>query len=301
MDIKFEHFCKLQKRYWEISPLINPEDLINTFTTKIEEIEKRDFGKKEDKYIITTQAKIILNGLILKVYYFLKNSILHSENKQYISAISLLRLCIEHMVMLSYFEDKLSTYLKESKFEALLVLLHSFSHGQRIMFINLIDADTNKKVFSSRAEHVSDALRLFDKKFGGGIQLIYDMFSDHTHVTPTSAVRMLLRQKNWQQNEIKINYDKINLSTTSNSHEKLACGGVETLLQFLKIIDGNIIYKQNELWKSLEIKGNLMELNEKVNPDFYKTVDFLTSEHDAMIGDFMAKLEKYKKLRPIIK
>ena len=100
---EFEHFRKLQTRYW-ITEKIHPKDLIDGFTKKINHIENRVFGKSEDDFSGQTQIKIILNGLSLKIYYFLKQSIIYTQNKEYISAIALLRLCLEHIVMLSHFE-----------------------------------------------------------------------------------------------------------------------------------------------------------------------------------------------------
>jgi len=296
-DYEFEHFRNLQNRYWKTLVPIDPKELIEIFTNKVDKIEKRDFGKNEDIFIITTQAKIILNGLSLKIYYFLKKSILYTEIKEYISAIALSRLCLEHLVMLSYFEEKLSAYLNENNFQGLQILLHSFCIGQRILFIDLLDKDTDKKIFTTRAEHVSSALRAFDKKYGGGVQLIYDMYSDHSHVTPTSSVRMLYRQKRWDENEPIVNFKNVKLSTLSNSNEKLASGGIETLLQIYKIVETNVINKEVELSKLLEVKGQVIELNSELNPNFNEALQKISYEHDKLIDGFFSKLKKYSEFK----
>ena len=104
----------------------------------------------------------------------------------------------------------------------------------------------NKKI-CIKAEHVSEALRQFDKKYGGGVQLLYDMYSEHSHVTPTSSVRMLYRQEKWDTSEPVQNFYKVRLSSISNSNEKLACGGIETLLTVYENVKVNTIDKENEI------------------------------------------------------
>ncbi len=295
-EINFKHFNKLKNRYWKTYHSLDPIELINDLDNKINFIENKDFGP-EDEFISTTQAKIVINGLLVKIYYFIKNSIIHTNEKQYISSIALLRLCLEHIVMLSYFENKLSTYLKDNNFNDLLVLLHTFCMGSRIMFVNVKDQSIQKKKFSTRSEHVSEALRYFDKRYGGGVQLIYDMLSDHSHVTPTSSVRMLYRQNKWDQNEPKVSFKRVKLSTISNSHEKLASGGIETILQIKNLIKGDIIDKEEELSKVLEEKGKIMEVNSMLDPNFYNIIENISYQHDILIEEFKEKLKKYIKIK----
>ena len=150
-----------------------------------------------------------------------------------------------------------------------------------------------KKRFTSRAEHVTEALREFDKKHGGGVQLLYDMYSDHSHVTPTSSVRILYRQKRWDQNEPIQNFHKVKLSTISNSNEKLACGGIETLLNIFDIVKAGTIDKESEIANLLEKKGEQLELNFSLNPNSRNIVKKMIDEHNEMVEEFQSKLKKY--------
>ena len=288
---EFKHFRKLQNRYW-ITERFHPKDLIDGFTKKINHIENRVFGKSEDDFSGQTQIKIILNGLSLKIYYFLKQSIIYTQNKEYISAIALLRLCLEHIVMLSHFEGKLSSYIKENNIKAIQMLLLSFFAGERIFYVDLNNKKTGKKLFTSRAEHVSDALRTFDKKHKGfGVQIYYDILSSHSHVSPTSSVRMLYRQKIWHVPEPKINFKKVRLSTTSNSHEKVTSVAIEYLNDMLNFIEKDVIDKESELVKS--IQNYVRWAKGEVDP---KVISLL-KEHDNLVGDYLSKLAKYGNTR----
>ena len=291
-EIEFKHFRTLQTRYW-ITEKIHPKDLIDGFTKKINHIENRVFGKSEDDFSGQTQIKIILNGLSLKIYYFLKQSIIYTQNKEYISAIALLRLCLEHIVMLSHFEGKLSSYIKENNIEAIQILLFSFCVGERIFYVDSNNKSTGKKRFTSRAEHVSDALRTFDKKHKRfGVQIYYDTLSSHSHVSPTSSVRLLYRQKIWNVAEPRVDLKKVRLSTTSNSHERLASVAIEDLNVILNFIEKDVIDKEDELVKSIQeyvgwAKG-------EINPE---VISFM-NDHDKLVEDYLFKLSKYGK--PII-
>ena len=134
----------------------------------------------------------------------MKHSIIYTDDKQYISAIALSRLCLEHLVMMSLFQTRLSSYIQDNDLKSLVILLHSFSMGQRIIFKYVDSEDKEQKRFASRAEHVSEALRQFDKKYGGGVQLLYDMYSEHSHVTPTSSVRMLYEREKWDAATVQV-------------------------------------------------------------------------------------------------
>ena len=295
MEEYFKHFSKLKNRYWVNKQSVDPSEIVKDLTNKINDIENKDIGPG-DEFKITTQARIIINGLALKIYYFLKNSIVHTNDKQYISAIALLRLCLEHLVMISLFQDKLTSYIKNNDLTSLEVLLHTFCMGERIMFVSL---KTNKeqKQFTSRAEHVSEALRQFDKKYGGGVQLIYDMFSDHSHVTPTSAVRMLYRQEKWDKSEPVQNFQKVRLSSISNSNEKMACGGIETLFNLFQIVKVDTIDKENEIANLLEKKGEQLTLNVSLNPNYRELVSKLIKEHNDQVREFHSKLKKYTEFK----
>ncbi len=295
MKEDFKHFNKLTSRYWVNKNFVDPTELVRDLTNKINDIENKDIGPG-DEFKITTQARIIINGLALKIYYFLKNAILHTNDKQYISAIALLRLCLEHLVMISLFQNKLSSYIKDDDLTSLEVLLHTFCMGERIMFVTL-KTNKDQKQFTSRAEHVSEALRQFDKKYGGGVQLIYDMFSDHSHVTPTSSVRMLYRQEKWDKSEPIQNFEKVRLSSISNSHEKIACGGIETLLNLFDIVKVDTIYKENEIANLLEKKGQQLLLNVSLNPNYRELISKLIKEHNDQVGEFHSKLKKYIEFR----
>ena len=164
----------------------------------------------------------------------------------------MIRLCIEHVVMLSYFKEKLSFYIEKNNLKSLEVLLHSYTMGRRFMYVDTVDKKTNTKSFTTRAEHINDALRAFDKKYKVGVQFSYDEFSEQTHATPTSSVRMLYRQKDWRIDEPRIDFSKQRtLSTTSNSHEKMACGGIEKLVILYEIIYSNVVNKLQGIYDLL--------------------------------------------------
>lgn len=300
-ETNFNHFRKLQARYWLQSPLPDPNDLVKEFTKKISNIENKEFGVSEDTYIVTTQAKLVLNGLALKIFYFMKHSIIYVENKQYISSIALLRLCLEHLVMLSHFEGKLTNYIEKKDHTALQVLLHSFSMGERIFYVDIVDKHSGRKVFSSRAEHVNEALRFFDQKYqnyGLGVQLLYDLFSNHSHVTPTSALRMLYRQKIWNKSEPNADFRNMRISTESNSHEKLACGGIELIQRVLEVVEEEVLSKEPRMSEELEKTGRVIELNLAINPNSNYTLNKLLSGHDKLARNFLSKIEKYGKPKP---
>ena len=292
----FPNFKKLQSRYWVQTPLPDPAVLVKEFSEKIYEIEKRDFGVGEDTYVITTQAKIVINGLALKIYEFLRDSILLVESKQYVATISLLRLCLEHIAMLCFFNDKLHDHISKNDRLSLRLLLTSFCMGERIFFVDATEKDTGKKVFSTRAEHLNSALRHFDRKHSGhGIQTTYDILSNHTHVSPTSSVRMLYRQKVWNKDEPKVDWRRVRLSTKSNSHEKTAAAGVEVLLKFFKVAETEVLKEQSGLFELLEKMGKQIELNSRVNSKEDRIVQEMMSRHDKHVQDFLSKLEKYGK------
>ena len=69
--------------------------------------------------------------------------------------------------MMSLFQTRLSSYIQDNDLKSLEILLHSFCMGERIMFKYVDTEDKKQKRFASRAEHVSEALRQFDKKYGG--------------------------------------------------------------------------------------------------------------------------------------
>ena len=165
------------------------------------------------------------------------------------------------------------------------------------MFKYVDREDKEQKRFASRAEHVSEALRQFDKKYGGGVQLLYDVYSEHSHVTPTSAVRMLYRQEKWDTSEPVQNFSKVRLSSISNANEKLACGGIETLLTIYANIKANTIDKENEIAKVLESKGKQLELNLSLNPNYHDDVSDVISEHNKVVEEFKSKLIKYVKFK----
>ena len=241
-DEKFINLKKLQNRYWVTKPLLDLELLLNNISKKITFIEEREFGVDEDVYIITTKAKIIINGLSLKIYSFIKEAIILIDQKKYIAVISLLRLCVEHLVMLKYFFDTLKKYVENKNIKSLKILLFSFTMGERIYYVDAEDKTTGKREFTTRAEHVLTALRYFDKKYINeqfGIQNIYDVLSNHTHVSPTSSVRMLYRQKRWDVNEPIQNFRRVKLSTISNSHEKTSLVGLELILPILDRIEND--------------------------------------------------------------
>lgn len=295
-ELNYKHFEKLQQRYWKTIPLINPAELVEVFIKEIDKIERSSFGAEEDNYECTTKAKIIFNGSLLKIYYFLKNSIIYIENKEYITAIPLIRLCVEHIVMLSYFKEKLSFYIEKNNLKSLEVLLHSYTMGSRFMYVDAVDKKTNIKSFSTRAEHINEALRAFDKKYGIGVQFSYDEFSEQTHATPTSSVRMFYRQKKWNIDEPKIDFRKQQtLSTSSNSHEKMACGGIEKLVLLYKKIHEDVVNELQETYELLEKKGRLIKIQNDIDPNFYSDIDQIIFKHDEMVDRYLKKLLKYKK------
>ena len=194
--------------------------------------------------------------------------------------------------MLSYFEGKLSSYIKENKIEAIQMLLFSFCIGERIFYVELIDENTGKKSFTSRSEHVNDALRVFDKKHKGlGVQILYDTFSSHSHVSPTSSIRMLYRQKIWNVPEPGLDLRKVRLSTTSNSHEKTASVGIEILNAMLNLIEKDVIDKESELVKSIQ------KYVRWAKGEFDPKVISLLKEHDKLVGDYLSTLAKYGNTR----
>jgi len=292
--MKFENFTKLQSRYWIHTPLLDPDLLHKDFSRKIMSIEGRDFGVDEDTYIATTQAKIIINGLALKIYEFLRDSISLIETSQYIATISLLRLCLEHIAMLCLFHDRLLDNIEKKDRLALRVLLTSFCMGERIFFVEATDKESGKRIFSTRSEHLNSALRHFDRNYTGhGIQTAYDILSNHTHVSPTSSVRMLYRQKVWNKSEPNVDWRRVRLSTKSNSHQKTASVGMEMLLGFFKVAEKEVLEKQETLWKLLEKVGKQIELNSSVSSKEDQIVQEMMSRHDSFVQDFLKKLEKY--------
>ena len=82
----FKHFNKLKNRYWKFKNSLETSEVVRDFTNKINNIENKDLGPGDD-FKITTQARIIINGLALKIYYFLKHSIIYTNDKQYISRL----------------------------------------------------------------------------------------------------------------------------------------------------------------------------------------------------------------------
>ena len=68
----FKHFNKLKNRYWKFKNSLEISEVVRDFTNKINNIENKDLGPGDD-FKITTQARIIINGLALKIYYFLKH------------------------------------------------------------------------------------------------------------------------------------------------------------------------------------------------------------------------------------
>ncbi len=294
MPDEFKNFKKLQSRYWLQKPLPDPAELRDHFSKRISSIENRDFGVDEDIYIVTTQTKIIINGLSIKIYEFIKDSIKFINNRNYIAAISILRLCIEHIAMLCFFNDKLQGNIKKNDRFAIRLLLHSFCMGERIYFVEVGDKITGEKKFSTRAEHISSALRHFDKKYSGlGIQLTYDILSNHTHVSPTSSVRMLCRQKVWDEPEPEVDWRRVRLSTKSNSHEQIASVYLETVLILFKVADTEVLKKQKKLYENMEQIGKQIELASKINPKEETTLRQILSEHDRGVQNFLNKLEKY--------
>ena len=125
----FKHFNKLKNRYWKFKNSLETSEVVRDFTNKINNIENKDLGPGDD-FKITTQARVIINGLALKIYYFLKHSIIYTNDKQYISAIALSRLCLEHLVMMSLFQTRLSSYIQDNDLKSLEILLHSFCMGK---------------------------------------------------------------------------------------------------------------------------------------------------------------------------
>ena len=302
---QFKHFKKMQDRYWEPEYLLDPTDLFSDMSTKIRVIESRNFGSNENKYRITTQAKIIINGLSLKIYDSIKNSIIFIEEKQYIAAISVLRLCLEHIAMMSYFEGKLTKYAEKIDLVALQILLFSFCHGERVYYVEgEEDLSQGKRNFSSRAEHVSSALRFFDKKYaelGLGMQIIYDMFSNHSHVTPTSSVRMLYRQKVWNEPERITDFKRIKLSTKSNSMERFASIGLESVLKLFKAVEVDVINKEKEISTVLESAGFQIHHALALNPNSFQIVDQFIKKHDEAVNIYNGKLTKYLEPKAIQK
>ena len=294
--MEFKNFRRLQARYWVQTPLSDPSLLHSEFSKNINAIEVRDFGVDEDTYVITTQAKIVINGLALKIYEFLRDSILLVESKQYVATISLLRLCLEHIAMLCLFNNKLHDQIAKNDRLSLRLLVESFCMGERIFFVDAIEKDTGKKQFSTRAEHVNSALRHFDRKYSGyGIQTTYEVLSNHTHVSPTSSVRMLCRQKVWNKDEPQVDWRRVRLSTKSNSHEKTAAVFVEILLKFLNVAETEVLNKQSGLFELLEKMGKQIEFNSQVNSKENRIIQEMMSRHDKHVQDFLSKLEKYGK------
>lgn len=292
--MKFEHFKKLQSRYWVGDTFSDPEELCKELSKKITSIEDRSFGVDEDVYIVTTQAKIIIHGLSLKIYEFIHQSIYLIENKQYITAIAILRLCLEHIAMLCFFYDKVQLNISNNDRLALRLLLISFCMGERIYFVDTSEKNSGKKVFSTRAEHVSSALRHFDKKYHGfGIQACYDLLSNHSHVSPTSSVRMLYRQKVWNKAEPTIDWRRIKLSTKSNSNEKTASAGVQIITVLFLFLEKKILNKQSILYKKLEEIGENIELNSNFNKTEDETIESVLSSHDQLVFEHLEKLKKY--------
>ena len=290
------NFIKLQSRHWHEAPVLDPKVLFKEFSEQIYKIEKRDFGVDEDVYITTTQAKIIINCLTLKIYEFLRDTITFIEHKHYVATIALLRLCLEHIAMLCFFNDKLLDILKKNDRLALRVLLTSFCMGERIFFVDAFDAKTGKKRFSTRAEHLSSALRHFDRNYPGlGIQTTYDILSNNTHVSPTSSVRMLYRQKVWNRHEPSVDFKRVRLSTKSTSHEQISISGVEALLKFFEVAKTNILNKQEDLYKTLEKVGKQIELNSRVNAREEQIIHEMMRRHDKHVQEFLSKFDKYGK------
>lgn len=293
--MQFEHFQKLQARYWLPGHLLDPTVLFRDVSKKIAAIENRNFGVDEDSYLVTTKAKIIINGLSLKIYEFIKNTIVFIEEKQYIAAISVLRLCIEHIVMMSYFEGKLTNHIEKKDLVRLQILLFSFCMGERVFYVEAEGKCSEKKLFSTRAEHVNSALRFFDRKYkkhAPGIQILYDQFSNHTHVSPTSAVRMLYRQKVWNKSEPNVNFKNVKLSTKSNSMEKFASVGLELVLDRLKHVETDVVNKEKEISKRLENIGKTIVLIEKVNPEYFQEVSQTIALHDEAVKEYYEPLER---------
>jgi hypothetical protein len=294
----FQHFDKLKQRYCDADfSKTNTSAIVSELQQKKSLIENREFGKVEDEYVHTTQIKIIVSGLFLKIYHFLEKSIHHTSSKDYISAIAIHRLCLEHIVMASMVMNQIHDHLVNEDYLNFFALLHTFCMGERIYFVEAKDREYGGKRFSTRAEHVGTALRVFDKKYrdeGYGVQLIYDMLSNHSHVSPTSSLRMLYRQKIYNVPETKADFSRVNLSTISNSNEKLAVGMVEYLYsKLLKVIENDKICLIENRIEEYEKFSKLIELKTSFDSSKFNELEEMLKLHDKAVQDFRGKLDKY--------
>jgi len=123
----------------------------------------------------------------------------------------------------------------------------------------------------------------------------YDLFSNHLHVSPTSSVRMLYRQKIWDKNERKINWRRVRISTKSNSNEKLASGGIDMLLPLRNLVERDVVANLDAVSVKLEKIGKEIYLQNKINQNADKEIYEMLSMHDRLVVDFLGKLEKYGK------
>ena len=237
---KIENFEKCRQRYskqelvrinseikekFNLPKLANFREVQNFLKDHVSQIENEQFGNKnKEEYFITIKSRLIASGFLLKIFHLLERSIEYINQKDFISSIAINRVCLEHQVMFIFAIDKIFDYVETKDHFGLQVIIETLMRGNRKFFTEVMRIAPGKKnqpkKLKSRNENVMTGFRHIKDKYPicSDIDAFNDGMAESCHVSPTSTLRMLYRQKHWNRGEPRNNLINARLSIISNSN-----------------------------------------------------------------------------------